>query len=275
MATARSSRTRGDIVVTDHPLFAHASTSVPVRRGRGLLIALLVHGLLFIPLLLSVTRYRERPSRSLAAVGVTFVMTPERGVGSPAPARKPPAPEHTSLPERPKPIAPEPPVNVPRLTAAPLPSLTPTVTLDVLRPHMPSVVRDDDRRGNAVAAPPSGAATRAASDGAANGSLPPAIGTPSGTSNWAGVVLGRLEQFKRYPALARARHDEGVCYVRFTIDRAGHVLASSLDRSSGHPALDDEAVALVRRADPLPEPPDEITGETITLTVPVEFFLTR
>jgi protein TonB len=34
-------------------------------------------------------------------------------------------------------------------------------------------------------------------------------------------------------------------------------------------------VALVRRADPLPEPPDEITGETITLTVPVEFFLTR
>jgi protein TonB len=111
--------------------------------------------------------------------------------------------------------------------------------------------------------------------GVADSPLPPAIGAPSGQSNWAGLVLGRLEQFRRFPAAARRARQEGVCHVRFTIDRKGHVLASVLARTSGHELLDREAVTLVRRADPLPAPPPELQGETITLTVPVEFFLTR
>ncbi|WP_025884637.1 energy transducer TonB family protein [Asaia prunellae] len=61
--------------------------------------------------------------------------------------------------------------------------------------------------------------------------------------------------------------------LRFTMDRKGHVLAASLVRPTGYALLDEETLALIRRAEPLPEPPETIPGSTLTLTVPVEFYL--
>lgn len=60
-------------------------------------------------------------------------------------------------------------------------------------------------------------------------------------------------------------------YIRFVMDRAGKVLSSRLERSSGFPDLDREAVALPKRAQPLPKPPNDKPGDTIELVVPVEF----
>ncbi len=57
------------------------------------------------------------------------------------------------------------------------------------------------------------------------------------------------------------------------MDRAGRVLAVTLVRSSGSSLLDEEAAALVRRAEPLPRLPDEVAGATLTLTVPISFAL--
>jgi len=59
------------------------------------------------------------------------------------------------------------------------------------------------------------------------------------------------------------------------MDRAGRVLASRIERSSGRALLDREALAMLARAQPLPAPPPEISGATIELTTPVEFFLSR
>ncbi len=59
----------------------------------------------------------------------------------------------------------------------------------------------------------------------------------------------------------------------FTMDRAGHVLSAALVRSSGSPALDEEAVALIHRAEPMPPMPAEMQGPTVTLTVPITFAL--
>ncbi len=61
--------------------------------------------------------------------------------------------------------------------------------------------------------------------------------------------------------------------MAFVLDRAGHVLSVHLVRSAGSDALDEEAVALVHRAEPLPPLPPEIAGETIKLTVPIAFSL--
>jgi protein TonB len=80
-----------------------------------------------------------------------------------------------------------------------------------------------------------------------------------------------LQRAKHYPDVARAREEQGTATVRFTIDRSGHVLSASLVRGSGSQSLDEEAVALVRRADPLPPVPAELAGSTLTLTVPVVF----
>ena len=50
-------------------------------------------------------------------------------------------------------------------------------------------------------------------------------------------------------------------------------LTLQLERPSGFPDLDREAVALPKRAQPLPKPPDDRPGATLELVVPVEFFL--
>ncbi|MPT49375.1 MAG: energy transducer TonB, partial [Sphingobium sp.] len=50
-------------------------------------------------------------------------------------------------------------------------------------------------------------------------------------------------------------------------------LSVRLERSSGFRSLDDEAVALPKRASPLPKPPEDVKGDTIELVVPVEFFM--
>lgn len=72
---------------------------------------------------------------------------------------------------------------------------------------------------------------------------------------------------------AMARHEQGVPWIRFVIDRQGRVLSASLERSSGVPDLDREALALPKRAQPLPKPPEDRPGETLELVVPVEFFI--
>lgn len=102
---------------------------------------------------------------------------------------------------------------------------------------------------------------------------PPASSAATTARTWEGLLLAHLEQRKRYPAEARARRLQGVAYVRFSMDRQGRVLSAELERSSGHPTLDREAVALLRRAQPLPKPPPEVTGAHISLSVPIEFFI--
>jgi len=102
---------------------------------------------------------------------------------------------------------------------------------------------------------------------------PPAPQTSTGKPTWEGLVLGALNKAKRYPREASFRRQQGVPYIRFVMDRRGKVLSSRLERSSGFRALDDEAVALPKRAAPLPEPPEDVPGDRIELVVPVEFFM--
>ena len=79
---------------------------------------------------------------------------------------------------------------------------------------------------------------------------------------------------RRYPPAAQARRQQGVAHVRFRMNRAGKVLWSRLERSSGFGELDRAAVDAPKRAQPLPQIPAERPDE-IELVVPVEFFLAR
>ena len=67
--------------------------------------------------------------------------------------------------------------------------------------------------------------------------------------------MARLAQARRYPTAARARREEGVARVRFTVSREGRVSGVTLAGSSGSSALDREAMDTVRRAQPLPPVP--------------------
>jgi protein TonB len=82
-----------------------------------------------------------------------------------------------------------------------------------------------------------------------------------------------LEQHKRYPRRARLAREEGTVTLVFVMDRAGSVLESRVASSSGHEALDDEAAAMLGRAEPLPPLPEEVPDERLTVTLPVEFLM--
>ncbi len=132
------------------------------------------------------------------------------------------------------------------------------VTLPALLPEPPRPVAETPARE--TTAPPSRPA-------------PPAPRLSNAAPTWQGLVLGRLNQFKRYPREAQNRRQQGVPYIRFVLDRQGRVISSALERSSGYASLDQEAAALPRRAQPFPPPPDDVPGATVELVVPVEFFL--
>lgn len=90
-----------------------------------------------------------------------------------------------------------------------------------------------------------------------------------------GLLLAHLERNKRYPRLARSQRQEGVPYLRFVATRDGRVLSSRIERSSGHASLDEEALDLLQRAQPLPAFTADMVEETIDVVVPIEFFLRR
>jgi protein TonB len=90
---------------------------------------------------------------------------------------------------------------------------------------------------------------------------------------WKTQIVALLERNKRYPETSQSRREQGVAQVFFSIDRQGRVIDSRVVRSSGASALDEEALALLRRAQPFPKPPAELGGEHVDLTVPIRFNL--
>ena len=98
-------------------------------------------------------------------------------------------------------------------------------------------------------------------------------GAPRIERSWQTALVRRLQQFKRYPRQARSHSEEGVVLLRFSIDRNGHVLAHSVARSSGYADLDDEVMAMIMRAEPLPAFPASMPQPQLDLTVPIRFSL--
>lgn len=65
------------------------------------------------------------------------------------------------------------------------------------------------------------------------------------------ALLGRLDQLKNYPHLARINHWEGKVVLRAVINDDGEVLMIDVHESSGRLILDNDAIETLRRASPL------------------------
>jgi protein TonB len=63
----------------------------------------------------------------------------------------------------------------------------------------------------------------------------------------------------------------GEARLQFSIDRNGRVLTSRIVHSSGSDALDEEALALVKRAAPLPPPPVGLPDDRLSFVVPIRY----
>jgi protein TonB len=94
---------------------------------------------------------------------------------------------------------------------------------------------------------------------------------PPSVVRWQSQLAAHIERFKRYPQAARSHGTEGTATVEFTIDHAGHLLRSSIVQSSGSAALDQETLAMLVRAQPMPHPPEQMTDGELTFVMPVRF----
>ncbi|THB74989.1 MAG: energy transducer TonB [Desulfobacteraceae bacterium] len=89
------------------------------------------------------------------------------------------------------------------------------------------------------------------------------------------MVQLRIEQFKKYPQIAKSRHIEGRVKITFTIDRKGEVLAVNIARKSRHRHLNRAAVEAIKEASPFPGPPSHLFKKTpLTFNVTVTFEIT-
>jgi protein TonB len=86
-------------------------------------------------------------------------------------------------------------------------------------------------------------------------------------------LLAQLNRFKQYPRAARQAHIEGVVMLHFVMDADGKMINFEIAKSSGRPVLDNEALALIARAQPLPALPPDFPTRTLDAVVPIEFSL--
>ena len=139
------------------------------------------------------------------------------------------------------------------ITAAPTPAPTPLVAPPPPEPVPP------EPAPVAVAAPAAAVA-------------PPAPAPPRNLSASSVQYLEPLQV--EYPRLSKRLGETGVVMLRIFIDEAGRVRDVQISRASGHPRLDDAAMAAVQKA--RFKPPSE-NGQAVSgyAQVPVDFQLEK
>jgi len=166
----------------------------------------------------------------------------------------------------PSPLAPEPEVVVP--VRQPIEDKKP----DDLEAQ--EIVRQKQSPDQASAAPLTMAPPRVDVE-AAPSSAAPAPATSASLArvqaSWEKALINHLNRHKRYPDAARSRSAQGVVVVAFRLDRSGQLVASQITQSSGSAALDEEALAVLKRASPMPAPPEQIAGPMLDLGLPIQF----
>jgi protein TonB len=104
-------------------------------------------------------------------------------------------------------------------------------------------------------------------------SVAPAQGTGDSARRmraiWQKQLIAHLDKHKRYPMQHSQKSAE--ILVSFALDRMGHVLSASIVKGSGDAVFDEAALAMVRKSDPVPQPPPLVADEGLNFTLPVIF----
>ena len=152
----------------------------------------------------------------------------------------------------------------------PLPAMAePEVALDTVAPKeqkKEEEKKEDEAETLPNAAPPvvAASATTAPTASAARTAL---------MVSWKRRLALHLQRNKRYPPEAHTKREHGIVKVSFVVDRQGHIMSSTIAKSSGSNALDRETLALLQRAQPLPTPPSDVGGSQFAFSVPILFEL--
>lgn len=127
------------------------------------------------------------------------------------------------------------------------------------------------KQNNTTPAPKTTAAPQAERRAPAAASAMGAASSAAASASYAQRLVAHLQRFKQYPAEARAAGQQGTARVAFTVTRSGGVSGVRIAGSSGHASLDAETLAMVRRAQPLPSFPPEMTESSKAFVLPMNY----
>ncbi|HEY8255936.1 MAG TPA: energy transducer TonB, partial [Rhizomicrobium sp.] len=107
-------------------------------------------------------------------------------------------------------------------------------------------------------------------------SVPAPLAAPQGAGesrdSFLARLLAQLNRVKQYPRAARQARIEGVVMLHFMMDAQGKLVSFDIAKSSGRAVLDNEALALIQRAQ-LPPLPAGFPTSTLDAVVPIQFSL--
>lgn len=270
----------------------------PARRLllQALLCSLLAHALLLLEVSPHLKAFDEIPAGTMQAVlrpappALPAVAPPRRALpaaqGKPAPqitekaiavARRAPASPPVSLPARspqPAPPQPTPPQPTPPQPAPSTPVVPPQSIAQQAGPGLPISVEASStlatRGEQALANPPASSAQGAATTSTARAS--PAA-PPDALREYRLALAVQARRFRRYPALARERGQEGTAEITISVTAALAAPQVGLATSSGHVELDTQALEMMRQAALAAPLPGGLRGRDFRVVLPVLFSL--
>jgi protein TonB len=89
-------------------------------------------------------------------------------------------------------------------------------------------------------------------------------------SDYRARLLAHIQPFRRYPDQTETLDAKGVTQLIFMVDQDGKVMGVWVKSSSGFETLDNEAMATVLRAQPMPHVPPGLPSP-LTVQLPVSF----
>ena len=162
--------------------------------------------------------------------------------------------------------------------APPLPDIRPRAE----QPAPPVIITETGAPPQAPAPLPATAATQSPLLGGTSGNGPMGQ-TASGSGGsgaggggcldpvWMRAVSERVRQFFYYPGPALATRTTGVVILRFGVRRDGWIDRLQIGKSSGDAGLDEAAIDILRKAQPLPPIPDRMGVARVDGELPVNF----
>ena len=86
---------------------------------------------------------------------------------------------------------------------------------------------------------------------------------------WVRQIVARLEDKK--PAGTIGLKEPATAQVSFTVARDGAIVSKTIAKTSGVPAVDKEALAMLERAQPFPPMPAAMTETALSFSLPLRF----
>jgi protein TonB len=234
------------------------------RLAAALLISVALHAVLFGVL----PRIGEEKTPQQTVLSVELLKPQPKPLPPPEPPKPEPVKEKPKTEKKPLP----PP---PKTQQAPAPKVEPHVLPPVTNP-VPEPVKPSPPP--VMTAPPTPEPPKEAT---------PVVPTPepvrpkgpseqeleNSRGNYGSLLSREFAKYKQYPRLAQMRGWQGTVKVELHIDTTGNIRSSSVIESSNYEVLDKQALEMVRKATPLPQPPEALRGREFTIIVPINFRL--